>query len=905
MSAGPIYRFDRFVFNLERGCLQDGGGDLELRPKSFEVLRHLVENAGRLMSKDELVGVVWPNVIVSDDSLAHCIRDIRKALNDEGERFIKTVPRRGYMFVAEVAPFDPSESPGRRNASSVADKERAAGVETIAGELARAKDATKFEQDYRDRLKARYGDDAGYFVPLSGHTSEIASSDPVASRQSGSRRRRRARPEYHEWLRSGEEIKLVKLESLRDAVARYPCVILLGDPGCGKTSTLGNLAYEYSTHESLLPLPLSLGGFHSHDSLEEFIVRSWMGLLDAGSIEIRDLTAVLRRYLEAGRFLFLFDALNEMPLDRYREHCLTLRQFIDRWSASGNRFVVSCRVLDYGDELFGLQRVEILPLSDEKIRQLIENELPANWQSLWRALMESGDRSHRLLEMARNPYLLTVMIDVFEEDGELIQDRAELMRRFVGILAGWAGAKSPAGQAIHPDVFNTALSVMAFEMQRRSGFGTTVNTDDVKAIIPRQIEVSPGWPLQPCSPDQLLQFATSAKIIEMPVDRRTLRFYHQLLQEFFAAQRMLKLDVAQLSELWRWPWLEDEMPLWTRPENNYEPLPPPPPTGWEETTILAAGLAGGDELVRSLCRVNPILAARCVVDGQAEVEPATRRMIVDELLSTVGRPDVALRVRIAAGEVLGRLGDPRVGEMVVIPAGPFIMGEGRERHEVRLPAYQIGKYPVTNVEFARFVEASGYKNASFWTEAGWQEVGQKRDEPRFWQNPRFNKPNQPVIGLSWYECVAYCRWLSAQTGRIWRLPTEAEWEKGARGDDGRKYPWGNDFDASRLNAREGDQKAYCSTPVGMYPTGVSPFGLFDCAGNGWEWCATRWEKPFPYDPDEDEWNERYLAERNLRALRGGSWNYEADVAQCAYRFRFEPFGWNDRGGFRLACTATH
>ncbi|MCT7373760.1 winged helix-turn-helix domain-containing protein [Chelativorans salis] len=96
------YRFGSFVLNLERLSLQEGGSDRELRPKAFDVLRLLVEQAGRLITKDDLVETVWPDVIVNDDALAQCIRDIRKVLGDEGDRFIKTVPRRGYMFVAEV-----------------------------------------------------------------------------------------------------------------------------------------------------------------------------------------------------------------------------------------------------------------------------------------------------------------------------------------------------------------------------------------------------------------------------------------------------------------------------------------------------------------------------------------------------------------------------------------------------------------------------------------------------------------------------------------------------------------------------------------------------------------------------------------------------------------------------------
>jgi DNA-binding winged helix-turn-helix (wHTH) protein len=111
MTAGSGYRFGELVLNLDRGCLQKGGKDLLLRPKAFEVLRYLVESAGRLATKDELVQAVWPNVVVSDDALGQCVRDIRKVLNDDGERFIRTVPRRGYMFVAEIAPLDGSQRP--------------------------------------------------------------------------------------------------------------------------------------------------------------------------------------------------------------------------------------------------------------------------------------------------------------------------------------------------------------------------------------------------------------------------------------------------------------------------------------------------------------------------------------------------------------------------------------------------------------------------------------------------------------------------------------------------------------------------------------------------------------------------------------------------------------------------
>jgi formylglycine-generating enzyme required for sulfatase activity/class 3 adenylate cyclase len=790
---------------------------------------------------------------------------------------------------------------GEQKVKNITRPVRVYRVLSLQGAVARVPDLSQLEQDYRERLKARYAEEAAYYVPLTGETTEVNPIQPTKAPRSARRRRHRAKFEYHEWIHRGQDIKKVKLETLREAVDKYLCVILLGDPGCGKTTALENLAYQFSDQPDKLPVPLQLSEFGPGMSIEDFIIQGWGGLLEAGYWGAQELAAYLKQYLKAGKLFFLFDALNEMPVEGYRERSLALRQFIDHRSAQGNRFLVTCRILDYGEELSGLQRVEVQPLSDDKIQHFLQNELPEEWQALWQTLTHRDDSRHRLLEMARNPYLLTLMIDVFQEDSQLSQNRADLMRRFIQILMDWAKAKCPPGQWIDADVQYEALSVMAFEMQARSGFGTKVNTEQVKAVMPHQVQLDPNWPSQPAPPNLVLSLAASANIIEMPVDRLTVRFYHQLLQEYFAARQMLKQDPVNLADLWRWPWLETEMPLWVRPENNYEPLPPPPPTGWEETTILAVGSApeNNNQLVRAILQINPIIAGRCLLQGQARFDSATRQAVIDHLLSIVANPAVALRVRIAAGDVLGGLGDPRLGELVVIPAGEFIMGEGGEQHELFLPDYQLGKYPVTNAEYERFIDAGGYQDKSWWTEAGWQEIGQNQNEPRFWQDARFNKPNQPAIGLSWYECVTYCQWLSAKTGQLFRLPTEAEWEKGSRGVDGRVYPWGNEFEDSRVNARAGEQQVSTSTSVGIYPTGVSPFGLFDCAGNVWEWCATRWKKPFPYDASQDEWQADYLEGQNLRALRSGSWNYKAEVTRCAYRLKFQPYGWADRGGCRV------
>ena len=235
--------------------------------------------------------------------------------------------------------------------------------------------------------------------------------------------------------------------------------------------------------------------------------------------------------------------------------------------------------------------------------------------------------------------------------------------------------------------------------------------------------------------------------------------------------------------------------------------------------------------------------------------------------------------------------------MVEIPAGSFLMGSSnrigssnrdkaayddeKPRHTLTLPRYWIGKTPVTNAQFRPFVDSDGYTNQAYWTTVGWQWREQEKIvKPLYWDDAKWNGADYPVVGVSWFEAVAYCRWLSKQTGSDFRLPTEAEWEKAARGSDGRIYPWGNTWEAGRCNSEETGLKR--TTPVGQYPTGASPYGALDMAGNVWEWCATKWGKPYPYQL-ENEWQAAYLEADQSRVVRGGSWYRDSTRVRGAYR----------------------
>ncbi len=231
-------------------------------------------------------------------------------------------------------------------------------------------------------------------------------------------------------------------------------------------------------------------------------------------------------------------------------------------------------------------------------------------------------------------------------------------------------------------------------------------------------------------------------------------------------------------------------------------------------------------------------------------------------------------------------------EMVLIPAGEFLMGsdpgadkdagvDEQPQHTLYLPDFYIAKTEVTNAQYAAFVQATGH------------------EPPSYWENnqPPSDKLDHPVVEVDWHDAVAYCEWLSKVTGRIYRLPTEAEWEKAARGTDGRIYPWGNQWDESLAKTAEGGPEF--TTPVGAYPDGASPYGVLDMAGNVWEWTATKWKKTYPYDVEEDEWTPHYLAADDVRVLRGGSWLEYRYVARCASRYDSVPHGSYFNVGFRL------
>ena len=253
-------------------------------------------------------------------------------------------------------------------------------------------------------------------------------------------------------------------------------------------------------------------------------------------------------------------------------------------------------------------------------------------------------------------------------------------------------------------------------------------------------------------------------------------------------------------------------------------------------------------------------------------------------------------------------------EMLLVPAGEFPMGSDqaeidalqrdlsrfppqvRERltdqfpkHQVYVDAFYIDTYEVTNDLYKKFVQTTG------------------RTAPRFWSDAKFNAPTQPVIGVSWRDAEAYCTWAAK------RLPTEAEWEKAARGREGRLYPWGDTFDSTRLNHCDsrcrfdwkdnGVDDGYATTaPVGSYEAGKSPYGLYDMAGNVWEWVADWYaEDYYQHSPSR---NPTGPATGRRKTVRGGGWFVPGPANRTTTRQNFEQYYWGDNIGLRCARSAS-
>jgi formylglycine-generating enzyme required for sulfatase activity len=759
-------------------------------------------------------------------------------------------------------------------------------------------------------LQKEGGEDLSKYIPLSGRVTVRPEIKRVYELKPGAK------------INFGKKrMRSVETRRFDDAVGeilKLKRAVVLGEPGAGKTMTLWKIAVDLIdkallSEEVSIPIMIRLGNWtNENQHFSDFLLA-----------QLGDFGDQLDQLLKENRAVLLLDGLNELPAGQRKEKTAEIRQFIDKWS--NVKAIISCRQLDYTENELEVDRIEIFPLDPIRIRQFVcgylgeekgdklfwrlagekamgyhgwflwefKGKLAVPDEIFWNAATLPGEfnwwqwndwlcereNPSSLMVMAGNPFMLMMLCSVYDEKLDTLpENRWALFNDFAETL--FERERVPDEEQ-KPLV--GAISLVAYQMQTRQ-----TSQEQGDAVLPR------SEALKTLDEDQL-KIATRAGILSTGEE---VRFTHQLRQEYFAARHMdeeIKAKKLKAESLWpaeKW---------WER--NN-----------WEETTVLLAGLYSDDctPIIDWIADANPEVAAIWIKRSGANCPPETMAKIKKSWLLRLTdlKRDKDPRARAAVGRALGMTGlDDRKGvgtildeqgrelpdiDWIEIPGGDFLYGKGNEIRTVG--SFAISRYPVTRKQFQVFIDDPEGIRDKRWFEG--LACGEKDKEP---EEQAFPYDNHPRERVSWYQAVAFCRWLSWRMGEEYqmerveewkiRLPTELEWERAARGLDGRIYPYGNEFDSAGGNTFETGIGR--TSAVGIFPDGASPDGVLDMSGNVRQWCLN------PYESQEVDPAHIDLTTNETRHLRGGSWGNYPGSARAVYRLVDLPYiRYNDLG-FRV------
>ncbi len=710
-------------------------------------------------------------------------------------------------------------------------------------------------------------------------------------------------------------------------------------------------------HRALLPVRIVLRDFAATglpEPGEKATAQHLWAFLesDLQACGLREYLPHLKEELLTKGGLVLFDGLDEVPEAETRRRQI-LQAVEDFCQSLGKcRVLLTSRTYAYRHQEWKLPDFaegELAPFSRGQIRGFIsrwyaqmaalgrlpEEDAQGRAMLLERAVF-TGDR---LLGLARRPLLLTLMASLHAwRGGSLPERREELYANAVDLLLDvWEKQRlryDARGEPILPqpslseflnvgrDKVRTVLEELACECHGTQT--VTTGTADLaeKELVAGLMQVSRNPETRP---GLLVEFLRDRSGLLEPRGVGVYTFPHRTFQEYLAACHLT-------GERW-WP---DEVAKLARSD----------PARWREVVLLAGAKAARGavpsvwQLAEALCWREPDAPDSDLADawgahlaGQAVAESASLSQISPAnrpklerlqcwLVHLLGDGRFPAAERALAGRTLAKLGDPRFDPdrwflprdpllgFREVPAGPFWMGsaenEGHEderpRHEVDLPVFYMARYPVTVQQLAAFVADSDH------------ELQSRRALEGF--------SNHPAVLVTWFEALAYCRWLGeklkgeaaerlarggeqAEPRELWEglasgrlvvtLPSEAEWEKAARGTDGRAYPWGDGFEEDRANVAESGLGEVSA--VGCFPGGVSPWGCEEMSGNVWEWTRSI-KKAYPYVRGDGREGPEATSQV-LRVVRGGSCVDVTRFARCAFRNWVAPDNRFDLIGFRV------
>lgn len=719
--------------------------------------------------------------------------------------------------------------------------------------------------------------------------------------------------------------RLSKPVPVLDLLQQHDGLVLLGDPGAGKSTFLRLLTVALASGKGAdlglgdrLPILLPLAAYADQLAKEEvalgpFIARYYE---EKRGIDV-PLNAMLTAALEKGQALLLFDGLDEVREEGRRKRVVDrVKDFYCRYRHSGNggnRFVLTSRIVGYREvrlTVDGLAECTLVDFDHEEIEAFVDNwtevlEKAAGGESGASQERAEKERSNLLAavqanpgvrSLAANPLLLTILALMKRQGVTLPERRVALYQKYIEtLLTSWNLARREAGRSeLEVDLLETLkiLEPLALWMQEESPGVSLVRETDLLEKL-KDLCKGRGHASPEAEARKFLKDVRDAASILVERGDQRYGFLHLTFQEYLAAATL----AHRAADNGAAATIEALEPHIGEPE-------------WHEATLLTVGhlaVVGrsekrASEVVEGLLAKAPgppgeaaVWMGEAVADaGRGAVTEACRKRVVDVLLETMlasGR--VKASRRAAAGKALAALGDPRPEVMTVdgmelctVPAGPFRMGELNEAHNCDIPyEYRIGRYPVTMAQY-------------------WE----------FRKDGRWGTANQPMTRVSWEDALAFCGWLEERWRKAglleegWRvtLPSEAEWEKAARGTDERTYPWGgaSEDDYNRANLLETNIDGLSA--VGCFSSGTSPFGCEEMSGNVWEWTRSLWGKErmkpfFGYPYERKDGREDLTADPEiLRVVRGGSAFLPGNYARSSNRYRYEPSFLYLDCGFRIA-----
>jgi formylglycine-generating enzyme required for sulfatase activity/calcineurin-like phosphoesterase family protein len=692
-------------------------------------------------------------------------------------------------------------------------------------------------------------------------------------------------------------------------------ILLRGGAGTGKTTLIKHLAYTV-THD-ICPAPL-----RGYLPVIVFLKDLWLVYheeirKDRKKMIFEDLLVlylnktrcpldrdIISAYLSRQKLLFLIDGLDEVPDHLRKDLVNIIKQF--QFENKRNRFLLTGRphgIAGAAASHFGTDIHDIEPLNRRMVEDFIKKWFKAvsgmakGVGEVTAGGMLSDISQHEHISVfTQNPLLLTAVCILYQDGKRIPDQRADLYNRIIDNLVH-RRFHDPALPGKENQILEFLMH-LAFNAQEknRKTFEKSDALESLRTVFPLPEGERKGRYetrilnlLDEIEPGCGLFNRLSSGDIE---------FTHLTFQEFLAAKHMVYMGIDWKQYLEK-QWWEETLLLYTGFMSIDRKR--------ESNAIVGTILAAGESHKRTKSRLRlQLLAGKALCD----LQPSKREpQAVSRLRDTMYRlmdSKIDVKDRFQAGVLAGGLGDTRIhpDKMVRIPAGEFIRGADEYDSEkpvrrIYLDEFMIGTYPVTNHEFKAFVDDDGYKKKEYWTEDGWQWLEDENiSEPLYWHDRKWNGPNFPVVGVSWHEASAYAKWLSRKKKEQYVLPTEAQWEKAARGSGGFSYPWGNTWEEKENRCNWAELGLGRTSPVGIFPAGASPYGCMDMAGNVWEWCADWYEKDY-YKKSPDR-NPKGPKDGSNRVFRGGGWIYLRQNCRAAYRLFFGPVFRDYALGFRLA-----